>query len=106
MANPFKRFGEYFAAKSVKQKILFIIGVLLLAVFVFFFIKGNFFDNHAKSTETSYSTSQDGASSGDETQAEQSPPKFRINFFDVGIVVIVIILFVIHKIREKQKFRR
>lgn len=107
--NPFKRFYEYFTAKSGKQRVLFVIAALLIAVFAFFFIKGNFFDNKkVPADETSIGdTSQAEESGGDNSPPEQSGDiKFRISFFDLGILLVVIIFFTAHKIREKIKHRR
>lgn len=105
--NPFKRFYEYFSRKSGKQRVFFIIGFILIAVFVFFFIKGNFFDNKiaAQSSEMSISdTSQSEENSNSQIQYEDA--EFHISLLDLLILLVIIIIFVIHKIREKIRHRR
>lgn len=108
MRNPFKRFYNYFTAKSVKQRIYVIIAFSLLAVFAFFFIKGNFFDNR-NVPQTSQSEIADSGDSGDNSQAEeaeQSAPHFTISFFDCIALIGLIGVFVIVRIRRKLKMRR
>ncbi len=105
--NPFKRFYEYFSRKSGKQRVFFIIGFILIAVFVFFFIKGNFFDNKSseQNSEMSISdTSQSEESSNSQIQYEDA--EFHISLLDLLILLAIIIIFVIHKIREKIRHRR
>lgn len=105
--NPFVRFGNYFSEKSTKQKVLFVIGVLLLAAFVFFFIKGNFFDNRNVSNETSQ-TCSDGTSQNED--APQNTPattaKFHIGFIDVVILLALIAVYVIRIIIKRRNNRR
>lgn len=113
MRNPFKRFYKYFTAKSVKQRIYVIIAFFLLAVFAFFFIKGNFFDNR-NAPQTSQSESADSGDSDDTSQAEeaeqsapeQSAPHFTISFFDCIALIGLIGVFVFARIRRKLKMRR
>lgn len=90
MKKLFGRFAEYFAAKSTKQKILFVIGVLLLAAFVFFFIKGNFFDN--------------GNVSGETPQNDRA--KFRIGFIDIAVLLAIAAGFVIRFIIRRNNGRK
>lgn len=90
MKKLFGRFAEYFAAKSTKRKILFVIGVLLLAAFVFFFIKGNFFDN--------------GSVSGETPQNDRT--KFRIGFIDIAVLLAIAAGFVIRFIIRRNNGRK
>lgn len=105
MRNPFKRFYNYFTAKSVKQRIYVIIAFSLLAVFAFFFIKGNFFDNR-NVPQTSQSESDDSGDTSQAEEAEQSAPHFTISFFDCIALIGLIGVFVIARIRRKLKMRR
>lgn len=105
--NPFVRFGKYFSEKSTKQKVLFVIGALLLAAFVFFFIKGNFFDNRNVSNETSQ-TCSDGTSQNED--GSQNTPatkaKFHIGFIDIVILLALIAVYVIRIIIKRRNNRR
>lgn len=107
MKKLFGRFADYFAEKSTKRKILFVIGVLLLAAFVFFFIKGNFFDNRNVSNETSQ-TCSDGTSQNED--GSQNTPatkaKFHIGFIDIVILLILIAVYVIRLIIKRRNNRR
>lgn len=109
MRNPFKRFYNYFIAKSVKQRVYVIIAFTLLAFFAFFFIKGNFFDNR-NVPQTSQSESAESDDSGDTSQTaqetEQSAPHFTISFFDCIALIGLIGVFVFARIRRKLKMRR
>ncbi len=107
--NPISKMREYFAEKSGKQRVLIVICFALIAVFVFFFIKGNFFDKKETShDETSVSdTSQAGEDeNGNETQVQGYEVEFHISFIDVLILIAIVVLIIIHKIREKIKHRR
>lgn len=107
--NPFKRMHDYFLEKSGKQRVLIVICLALLAIFVCFFIKGNFFDNKTKThesggNETSVSDTRYSEENSGETQTAQSNDvKFHINLLDFLILLVVVIFFVIHKIREKRR---
>lgn len=109
MRNPFKRFYNYFIAKSVKQRVYVIIAFTLLAFFAFFFIKGNFFDNR-NVPQTSQSESAESDDSGDTSQTaqetKQSAPHFTISFFDCIALIGLIGVFVFARIRRKLKMRR
>ncbi len=106
--RPFNKIRDYFSEKSGKQRVFIVICFVLLAVFVFFFIKGNFFDNkEPPRDETSVSDTAQSGESSDKTQAAQdNEVKFHINLLDLVILLVVIVLFVIHKIREKIRHRR
>lgn len=105
--NPFIRFGKYFGEKSTKQKILFVIVVLLLSAFVFFFIKGNFFDNRRTSSETSQTYSDSTSQSEDAPQsASEHTAKFHIGFFDIVILLTLISVYVVRLIIKRRNNRR
>lgn len=105
--NPFVKFGRYFSEKSTKQKVLFVIGALLLATFVFFFIKGNFFDNRSVSNETSQMCSDNTSQSDDEQQnAPATTAKFHIGFIDIVILLALIAVYVIRIIIKRRNNRR
>lgn len=93
MKKIFERFADYFGAKSTKQKILFVIGVLILAALVFFFIKGNFFDNGSVSGETPQNDSSGGA-------------KFHIGFIDIVALLAIVAGFVIRYIIRRNNGRK
>lgn len=109
MKNPFKRFYNYFIAKSVKQRIYVIIAFTLLAFFAFFFIKGNFFDNR-NVPQTSQSESAESGDSGDTSQTvqetEQSAPHFSISIFDFLALVGLLGIFGFKRLQRKLKMRR
>ena len=105
--NPFIRFGRYFGEKSTKQKILFVIVVLLLSAFVFFFIKGNFFDNRRTSSETSQTYSDSTSQNEDAPQtAPENTTKFHIGFFDVVIFLALIAVYAVRWIIKRRNNRR
>ena len=81
-----KRIIKYFKGKSVKQRIA--IGIILVAVLtlLIFTIKANFFDVPPETAET-----------------QESEPQFHINLVDVGILLTTLVVYSIHKIREKRK---
>lgn len=111
MTNPIKAVQNYLAAKSIKQRIYLVIIFSLLIVFVVFFIKGNLFDDKVKAEINSVSQISDSSENNSENNSEMSEqkelnePQFKISFIDLGILLIVIVLFVIHKIRDKLKHR-
>ena len=81
-----KRLIKYFKGKSVKQRIT--IGIILAAalMLVIFTIKANFFDVPPETAE-----------------AQESEPQFHINLVDIGILLATLVIYSIHKIREKRK---
>lgn len=105
--NPFVRFGKYFGEKSTKQKILFVIGALMILAFVFFFIRGNFFDNRRASSETSQ-TYSDGTSQdeGSTQNALEKATKFHIGIIDIVILLVLIAVYVVRLIIKKRNNRR
>lgn len=110
--NLFKRFYDYFTAKSVKQRIGAIIAFILLLIFAVFLIKGNFFDKRHKTYESDRQTSASDISQNEESTADNSNTekssdvKFNISFIDMGILMVVITFFAVHKFREKRKHGR
>lgn len=107
MKNLFGRFAEYFAAKSTKHKIMFVIGVLLLAAFVFFFIKGNFFDTRSASSETSQTSYSEGTSQneGSTQNAPEKTTKFHIGIIDIVILLVLIAAYVVRLIIKRRNRR-
>lgn len=109
MSNPFKKIGDYFSAKSVKQRIYIAIALSLLIFFLVFFIKGNFFDNRAPTESTTSSVSQSSEETSDNSEtspAKSSEPQFHISFFDLAILIAAIAIIIIRRFIGKRKFRR
>lgn len=106
--NPFVKFGRYFSEKSTKQKILFMIGVLLISAFVFFFIKGNFFDNRnvSNENETSQTCSDSTSQNEDAPHTPATTAKFHIGFIDIVILLALIAVYVIRLIIKRRNNRR
>ena len=116
--NPFKRFYDYFTAKSVKQRVYIIIAFTLLLIFAAFAVKGVFLNSGGaeKSTSANGGTSIGGTSDGSsqaegnsdtETKTVQTQDlKFRISIVDMIVLFVVITFFVIKKLSEKRKHRR
>ncbi len=77
-----------FKEKSVKQKIAIIVVAVAMLTLLFFTIKANFFDVPAEA---------DGA---------DSKPQFRIGISDTIMLLAVVVVYGIHKFREKRKQRR
>lgn len=88
---------DYWSKKSLKQKILLCIGLILVLTFIFFFVKGNFLDRQAAADNT---TSVSQSESRTEPEAEI---QFRINWIDIGILAVLFGAYGIHKFREKIK---
>ena len=109
MSNPFKKIGDYFTAKSVKQRIYIVIALSLLIFFLVFFIKGNFFDNRApteSATTSSVSQSDETSDNSETPPANSSEPQFHISFFDLAILIAAIAIIIIRRFIGKRKFRR
>lgn len=106
--NPFVRFGKYFGEKSTKQKILFVIGALLISTFVFFFIKGNFFDNRGGASSEMSQTYSEGTSQdeGSTQNAPEKATKFHIGIIDIVILLVLIAVYVVRLIIKKRNNRR
>lgn len=102
---------ENFAQKTIRQKIRICIVLVLLLTFLFFVIKGNFFDTQANISDAPTSTSQtsdDESSYNEEPSAPRAKNKVRINinWIDVGILGVLCIAYGVHKFREKKRERR
>lgn len=79
-----------FMNKSIKQRIIICIVITAMFTLLFFAIKANFFDVPLEAEE-----------------AEQADrPQFHISLIDMGLLAVVIIAYIIHKIREKRKQKR
>lgn len=104
-----KRIREYFAGKTPKQRVLVIIGAILLAVFVFFIIKGNIFDRRV-SDNSPQSVLQSENSSSEETNSEQNEPAdevaFHINWIDIGVLAVLFTAYGVHKYRQAKREKR
>ncbi|MBR4096367.1 MAG: hypothetical protein IKK42_03570 [Oscillospiraceae bacterium] len=86
-----KKLYNYFMNKSVKQRIAICFVAVMLLVFLFFVIKANFFDIPLETAE--------GAD-------EPSRPQFHISLLDIGLLLVTVAVYLIHKFREKRKQRR
>lgn len=101
---------ENFAQKTIRQKIRFCIMILLLLTFLFFLIKGNFFDVRESPTSETSQSSYSGESYEDskEEQSTQSSNKvhFQINWIDIGVLAVLCTAYGVHKYREKKREKR
>ena len=99
-----KRLKEYWAGKSVRQRIYLCIVLVLLLIFLYFIVKGNTFD---KLTSTPPQTSISQTSeSGEENIETAEEIHFHISWIDIGILTVVFGAYGIHKYREKKKGKR
>lgn len=98
---------EYWQKKTLKQRIYLCIGLGLILTFLFFVIKGNFFDNRIPDNpQISQSESSDREQENSESESNDSNPQFHINWLDIGILAALFTAYGIHKHREKKKERR
>lgn len=100
---------ENFAKKTIQQKIRFCIMLLLLLTFLFFLIKGNFFDVRELPTSETSQSSYSGESNEDSReQSTQSSNKvhFHINWIDIGVLTLLCTAYCVHKYREKKREKR
>lgn len=81
-----KKFTEYLAGKSIKQRILLAVGAALLIIFLYFIVKGNAVS----------------AAAADEAPA----PTLHISIIDIIPLTAVSVGYGIHKLREKKRERR
>lgn len=111
-ANAFVKLKESFESKTIPQRIRICIGLTLVITFIFFVIKGNFFDTRtttAPPQETSQSAdSVDGSSPPQEESNAQSDSKvrFNISWLDIGILAALFTAYGVHKYREKKREKR
>ena len=106
---------EMWCSKSIIQRIYIIIFLFLLLLFLFFMIKGNFFDN-ANVTDTQSNVTSTAEAESDEAAGEIVPGtnadkpnsqiSFHISLWDVGILLAVVIAYLIHKYKERNKEKR
>ena len=95
---------NYWAGKSVRQRIYLCIVMVLLLIFIFFVVKGNTFDKLTSTPpQTSVSQSSDSGEDSDEPVEEIH---FHISWIDIGILGAVFVAYGIHKYREKKKEKR
>lgn len=84
-----KKLYDYFKGKSIKQRIAICFVIAAILMFLFFIIKGNFFDIPSEGNTEQSSASQ-----------------FHISIVDMALLVGVIVAYIIHKIREKRRQKR
>lgn len=113
MSKVGKQFGkikENFAKKTIRQKIYFCIGITMLLIFLFFIIKGNFFDKREiPSSEVSQSASAESGESSDEEQSTQNSDNrvhLHISWIDIGALAALCTVYGVHKYREKKREKR
>lgn len=95
---------NYWAGKSVRQRIYLCIVMVLLLTFLFFVVKGNTFDKLVPtSQQTSVSQSADNGEDSAETVEEIH---FHISWIDIGVLGAVFAAYGIHKYRQKKKEKR
>lgn len=107
----FRKIKENFAKKTIRQKIYICIGITMMLIFLFFIIKGNFFDA-GKMPASEMSQSADSGESSDSFSEEQSTQnsdkgvRFRINWIDLGALAVLCTAYGVHKYREKKREKR
>lgn len=109
--NAFEKLKESFASKTIPQKIRICIGITLVLTFIFFVIKGNFFDTRAQEASQisqSAESSEESAHPQEETTTPQSDNKlhFNISWLDIGIMAALFTAYGVHKYREKKREKR
>lgn len=102
---------EYWQKKTLKQRIYLCVGLGFILIFLFFVIKGNFFDksvpNNLGNSQTETSQFEGGESATDDTsQDTDSKIHFRVNWIDIGVLTVLFTAYGIHKYREKKKEKR
>ena len=80
-----KRLVKYFKGKSVKQRIIICIVLTAFLTLIFFSIKAHFFDVPT------------------DEAAQENDPQFHISLTDAGLLIAAVVIYSIHKIREKRK---
>lgn len=101
-----KKLYAYITGKSVKQRICICIVATAMITLLVFTIKANFFepvDNPQTEISESIETSE-GENS--ENVPAKNEPQFHISLIDVGVLLVVVTAYSIHKFREKRKQRR
>lgn len=110
----FVKLKESFAKKTIRQKIRICIGLSLLVTFIFFVIKGNFFDTRTSPQPSELSQVADTTDSGEESSPPQEESNaqssgnvsFHINWLDIGILAALLTAYGAHKYREKKREKR
>lgn len=100
---------EYWRKKSLKQRIYLCVGLGFILIFLFFAIKGSFFDKRVPDnpqTEISQSESEDSEQENSGSEGEDSEIHFRVNWIDIGVLAVLFTAYGIHKYREKKKEKR
>ena len=100
-----KKLYAYITGKSVKQRICICIVATAMITLLVFTIKANFFDRPVDNPQTEISESIE-TSEGENSEnvpATNEPPQFHISLFDVGVLLVVVTAYCIHKFREKRK---
>ena len=93
-----KKFTEYLAGKSIRQRILLAVGAALLIIFLFFVVKGNV---------GSFAPAPDESTAETAESAEEVPaPTLHVGIIDIIPLAAVSAGYGIHKLREKKRERR
>lgn len=104
--NAFEKLKE----KTIPQKIRICIGLTLVLTFIFFVIKGNFFDERTVAPPQETSQSENSGESSppqEETNApSESKVRFNISWLDIGILAALFTAYGVHKYREKKREKR
>ena len=103
-----KKLYAYITGKSVKQRICICIVATAMITLLVFTIKANFFDRPVDNPQTEISESIETSESenSENVPANNEPPQFHISLIDVGVLLVVVTAYCIHKFREKRKQRR
>ena len=100
-----KKLYAYITGKSVKQRICICIVATAMITLLVFTVKANFFDRPVDNSQTEISESIE-TSEGENSEnvpANSEPPQFHISLIDVGVLLVVVTAYCIHKFREKRK---
>ena len=103
-----KKLYAYITGKSVKQRICICIVATAMITLLVFTIKANFFDRPVDNPQTEISESIE-TSEGENSEnvpAKNEPTQFHISLIDVGVLLVVVTAYCIHKFREKRKLGR
>lgn len=123
-----KKLYAYITGKSVKQRICICIVATAMITLLVFTVKANFFDRPVDNPQTEISESietSEGENSGNVPAKNEPPvasgrrhrvgdfvataassvlpPQFHISLIDVGVLLVVVTAYCIHKFREKRK---
>lgn len=102
-----KKLYAYITGKSVKQRICICIVATAMITLLVFTIKANFFDRPVDNPQTEISESiETSEGENSENVPAKNEPQFYISLIDVGVLLVVVTAYCIHKFREKRKQRR